>query len=172
VRNLVYGLYVIVVSLVGVEVLSGAYFFHQNGNLIWFRTNSREEAKAAPAGQSDTRQKLFPYIGYGLRPGWKPSDNASLEQLQEATGISSKPEWWDWPANNLGFQAAHDIPYAPEDANTVIVGIFGGSVANGFGLMAADGVKKVVHGIPGYEIPAASMPFTAQVAVNCAKSGR
>jgi len=68
----------------------------------------------------------------------KPVVSARLEAVGQriaraaagATGISSKPEWWDWPANNLGFQAAHDILYAPEDA---------------------DGVKKVVHSIPGYE---------------------
>ena len=58
--------------------------------------------------------------------------------------------WLDWPANNHGFFAPFDYPYEAGDADPApyIVGIFGGSVAAWFAMLAGDALCEELRGNP------------------------
>ena len=66
-------------------------------------------------------------------------------------GYSVKPEYWDWSANNLGFLSDRDYPYTPEnDRDEFIVGITGGSVANGLALESSKDIAQIINSLPGF----------------------
>lgn len=143
--------FVSVVAILGLEVLLASYHYLVSGELLWLRAPRAGGESSTPLAPQQTRHKLISYLGYSLRPRWKLSENADLELQKKAMGYSVKPEYWDWSANNLGFLSDRDYPYTPEnDRDEFIVGITGGSVANGLALESSKDIAQIINSLPGF----------------------
>jgi hypothetical protein len=101
---------------------------------------------------ADTRQKLSPIFGYGLRPGWSVVENTpDLARSLELIGERTPPPEWRLPANNYGFISPVDYPYSDPDETAFYVAVTGGSVANGLAVSVPELIAKAVNAASGYE---------------------
>jgi hypothetical protein len=123
-------------SLVLLEVCLTIYDWSTAGRL--YRTANRQPG-ATPVAEDrkrDTVQKIQPYFGQVLRPGWRPTDDGTFEEIGKALQLDTPPDWWSFTANNYGFISPYDYPVHPKEKNAYIIGVFGGSVARAFTLQA------------------------------------
>jgi hypothetical protein len=140
---------VALISALAMEILLNAYAHFHEGKTILFRSVRPYETRAVAGHplQTDTRVKLSPFYGFGLRPGWSLAQEGDLEAHQHAMGITNRPAYWDWPVNNYGFQSDVDYPFIGS-INTIYVAVMGGSVANGLALETTEMIKDAVHSVP------------------------
>lgn len=90
-------------------------------------------AAAAPV----TSFRLSPYFGFTRAPGQPLSALLEPQRLALMAAPAADAPWAKVSTNQLGFLSPHDYPYAPAAANSYIVGVFGGSVAQWFALQGA-----------------------------------
>lgn len=140
-------------SILITEAVSTAYVGFTQGFIPisrLFTSIADEDAKANEI--TDTRQKLSPIYGYGLRPGWRPKDvidDQNRQLILEMIGEETLPAFWSLPANNFGFLSRHDYPHLKSSREEIIVAVVGGSVANGFALEVEDRIVNAVRGSLG-----------------------
>lgn len=116
-------------------------FFYQSAGAFYYTHQPKAESLVPPAYQAP-EAVFHPYYGFIHRAG-----RANKEQ--------------GWGTNNMGFQVATvpletdarccDYPM-PRKPGELLVGIFGGSVAGGFALIAqrSDTLRKMLSEIPAY----------------------
>jgi len=144
----------IAISALAAEVAAAAYAYAKLGEFVWMRL-IRSATPTASSATTDraarTRMKLFPYTGYALRPGWTVEETGEVQKVLNMMGLTSRPGWLDYPANNFGFLARFDYPAMPSDPSTFYVGVAGGSVANGLALAGEAAIREAVRSVQGFE---------------------
>lgn len=94
----------------------------------------------------DGNNALHPVLGFIWRPMLPVTRLAPRERLDRMVGTGVTPEWLSLRANNFGFFAARDYPYAPANEDEeFLLGIFGGSVAQWLTLQGAKRLEERLH---------------------------
>jgi len=147
-KTAIYALFMLVVGLLAAEIVAEGYVYVNEDTLTWMRRVPASQPTVPGPDQAvqATRQVLFPYYGFGLRPGWRLPDGDMGLQLR-TMGLTSVPDYWRWPANNLGFQSDANYP-RPSEPNDFVVAIFGGSVANGLALEGREELGAIIRSVP------------------------
>lgn len=139
---LVQSLIVIVVTLLLLEGVGLFVYNQQHGGIYYFRNvaaESEDSKDAAGSGVPETRNILHPYMGFMFRPGLPMSRVADRKRIRSLLdGEQSEVSWASLATNNHGFFSEFDYPYARESERELIIGIFGGSVAQWFALQGAE----------------------------------
>lgn len=136
------------------EIAALGIYFVQNGALFYTHKTVINPIATAQSNQELTAKRIHPYLGYVDKPGWLRADDAFWESQDDALrGI-----------NNHGFGSIYDYPYQKTGANQIIIGIFGGSVAEQFAIFAGD---KLVEALQHHD------PFADKeiIVLNFAKAG-
>lgn len=127
--------------LLGLLELAGLiYLSTRDGTLFYTRAWPQEPPPAAQsAEETATNNVLHPVLGF-IRPPQLPlAGIASRERLDRMVGSGITPDWYSIKANNFGFFAVEDYPYALVQENEeYLIGVFGGSVAQWFALQGAE----------------------------------
>ena len=111
-----------------------------------------EKMSQPASGETVRLTAAHPFLGFSGAPGF--SLRQMVAPLHLARILDPEPDatyqWLDWPANNHGFFAPFDYPYEPGDGGPVpyIVGVFGGSVATWFAMLAGDALCADLNGNP------------------------
>ncbi|MDQ1349710.1 MAG: hypothetical protein QG657_10 [Acidobacteriota bacterium] len=116
----------VVVFAALLEVISAAVYFFKYKVLFYTHTNAPLE--------------------YTINERSEPGVERNAEQLTQLTDKRFHPffgythQVGSGDTNNYGFYCSYDFPFKREKANQYIIGIFGGSVANGF---YVDGLERL-----------------------------
>jgi hypothetical protein len=81
-------------------------------------------------------------------PGLPLASFIEPERLARMAAPATAPPWTQARTNNYGFLSAHDYPYAPPGPRPLVVGIFGGSVAQWFALQGAPTLGAALRAAP------------------------
>jgi hypothetical protein len=130
-----------------IELIGGVLIFIETEQLYWFRSLP-EMVSARPEQVAKPAKMLHPYFGFTMRPGLPLIDNLAPNRIRRMHGKPGEPRWIHVNANNHGFWASHDVPYLPENPNSFIVGVFGGSVAKWFALQGTERLVSRLKGLP------------------------
>ncbi len=137
----------ILLLLVLLEAAGVATFYAKNGHLFYRRPEF--ETSPQPA-ESPANTQLHPILGFANRAGLPVTEVATRQRLDGMIGPGQTPPWASLRANNFGFFASHDYPYAPPDG-TFLIGVFGGSVAQWFSLQGGPTLVDRLQRLPGLE---------------------
>lgn len=122
------------VAVFGALVEAGAAATYAVKYHEWFYTSHRVQRAATAPAELGSKYQLYPYFGFGLRPG-----------VRSVTGMESR---FPVLANNYGFPSQYDYPFRKTSENQFIIGIFGGSVASDFALYQNDTAMHALKTIP------------------------
>jgi hypothetical protein len=143
---LIQTLTVVVITLLLLEGVGLVFYFQKYGELYY----SRSDEAGATESQRDqkdqalqTKKVLHPFMGFVFRPSLPMSRVADARRIRELLA-GGKPEayWTNLKTNNHGFFSAHDYPHERENSRELVIGVFGGSVAQWFALQGAERLKK------------------------------
>ena len=138
---LVQSLIVIVVTLLLLEGVGLFVYHRQHGGIYYLKTGEAESAEdrdEAAGGALETRNILHPYMGFMFRPGLPMSRVADRKRIRGLLdGEQSEASWTNLDTNNHGFFSEFNYPHARGNERDLIIGIFGGSVAQWFALQGA-----------------------------------
>lgn len=118
----------ILIFFVFAELLALGIYFIRDGGLFYQNKkvyNLLEEEQET--GQLSAK-RIHPYFGYVDRPGWQHQEDDFW------TGVEPDLK----TTNNHGITSDRDYPFAKTGPNQYIIGIFGGSVAEQFAMLARD----------------------------------
>jgi hypothetical protein len=113
----------VVIFLVLLELVSVAIYYFKNNAFFYFHEREPQQLIEFNVDRQLTNNRFHPFFGYTLKPGMTNT-------------------------NNYGFVCQYDYPYNRNHEDCYIVGIFGGSVANGFYLEGRERLKKRLLGLP------------------------
>ena len=108
----------LVITLIGLEVLSLAFFWFQEKSFYYNNTKPTQkvflELEKSGFNLNDSiGGSLHPFLGYVIRQGMNPFKEFGIN------------------VNNYGMYSKFDYPFIKSNQNQFIIGIFGGSVASG-----------------------------------------
>lgn len=148
-------LMMVVITLLLLEGVGLIVYFLQHGEIYYVKSASIEPAEdpQAPADQVlQTKQVLHPYLGFSYRQSLPMSRVADTERIAALLyGRESDSSWTSLATNNHGFYSDIDYPYVKESRQELVVGIFGGSVAQWFALQGAEHLKKELQAHPFFK---------------------
>jgi hypothetical protein len=127
-----------------VELGAAALYAIERGGLIWVR-GAPAHPKHDLRAQGDKRLRLHPYYGYAGRPGMRIADVTDYNDMLRQFGERFVAE--DYPTiafNSHGFLSHVEYPYQKRD-DEFVVGVFGGSVALQFSLVAQHAMADVLE---------------------------
>jgi hypothetical protein len=129
-RRRIIGMVVVNVALLFVfaELAALAIYFARDGVFFYTRQTRYEQLGEAETTQELTPKRIHPYFGYVDKPGWQ-RDEDSFWRSQD---IALRE------MNNQGFGSMVDYPFEKSSDNQYIIGIFGGSAAEQFAILAGD----------------------------------
>jgi hypothetical protein len=145
----------LVVAIITFLLLEGVglfVYFLKDGS-IYYTEDRGSGATESPAGGAErsleTRSILHPYLGFVFRPSLPLSRVADSERIPELLdGKATESSWTSLSTNNHGFFSASDYPYVRKNQRELIIGVFGGSVAQWFALQGAEQLKNKLQQHP------------------------
>src|SRR5437588_3857943 len=117
------------------EIGAVVLFAVQHGQFFYTRSTSTEPRATTPAAVTNLR--IAPYFGFMWAPGIEASQILTFARLRHMAAPVEAPAWFHTRTNNYGFLSPWDYPFAPTDPKAVVIGIFGGSVAQWFALQGS-----------------------------------
>lgn len=140
----------VVLILVLMEIGTACAYWLKENELFYLRDRPASSNKALH-DKHRAQQILHPFWGFTLRTGLGMSELASPARLERLlAGSSTRPDWVDISANNLGFFSTHDYPYQRRGPEEYIIGVFGGSVAQWFALQGSEVLQECLAQAPQF----------------------
>lgn len=130
-------IFVVVAELLGV----GFYYFSQ-GRLFYTDENVSVPSDLLEGVPQVLTTKLHPYFGFVTNSGQRFADRGERGAVEQALRGGVPTETDNIRSNSHGFYSPYDYPYAPENRETYIVAIIGGSVAQQLALEGADRLAR------------------------------
>ncbi|MFC1600959.1 hypothetical protein ACFL34_01250 [Candidatus Sumerlaeota bacterium] len=126
------------ISVIVGEIAGLVCYYCRYGGLFYVRERNESEVAGIKAGERpEFRKRLHPVFGLITPPNSQLREQGKEEYLSRLYGAPEDTLWKDVTSNNYGFYAKHNYPYRPAVADTYIVAVFGGSVAQWFTLNGA-----------------------------------
>lgn len=148
-------LVVVAVTLLLLEGVGVVAYFLQHGEIYYVKTADVEtpEDREEPADQVlQTKQVLHPYLGFAYRSSLPMSRVADTKRIAALLyGRESDSSWTSLATNNHGFYADIDYPYQRASQRQLLIGVFGGSVAQWFALQGAGRLKQELQKHPFFK---------------------
>ena len=107
------------IAFICLEALSLAFYFIKQKQFFYTRTKGKEQVvedidRLGIRVDESIVERLHPFFGYVMKPGAFTNEKLKLK------------------VNNHGFYSLYQYPFVKSNKNQVIIGVFGGSVANNF----------------------------------------
>jgi hypothetical protein len=107
------------IAFICLEALSLAFYFINQKQFFYTRTKGKEQVvedieRLGIRVEESIVERLHPFFGYVMKPGAFTNEKLKLK------------------VNNHGFYSLYQYPFVKSNKNQVIIGVFGGSVANNF----------------------------------------
>lgn len=122
----------ILLFFVFAELAALGIYYVRNGNLFYTNKKRYPLINQESTNNELTPKRIHPYFGYVDKPGWQRSDDNFWNGID--------PELRT--INNHGLGSPYDYPYVKSNQDQYIIGVFGGSVAERFALLAGGELIK------------------------------
>ena len=125
----------------------GLIFYFQKYGEIYYLKADRAGTTESQAGSKDqalqTKKVLHPFLGFAFRSSLPMSRVADAKRISSLLdGGGPEAYWTNLRTNNHGFFSEYDYPHERENSRELVIGVFGGSVAQWFALQGAERLKK------------------------------
>ena len=130
------------------EIVAAGFYYSEKPELYYWR-NINHTGAPEVATEPLTNFRVSPYLGFTRAQGLSLTKVVRPDRLRLMMSPATAAEWSNVDTNNYGVFSRYDYPYAPNDTETLAVGIFGGSVSQWFALQGARPLIATLQASPG-----------------------